>query len=117
MKFCEGALKRQIGQMEIGVNVKGRLDLPPLRDYLNPHQPISVINSDQVVAIWRHVGSAGDVAVLADDGICYTVQDELWLCGSSGIRLAVYEVVPTKMGVGDRLGDAIILLQANIFYI
>lgn len=37
VKFCEGALKGQIRQVKVGVNVKGHLDLSPLRDDLNPH--------------------------------------------------------------------------------
>lgn len=107
--FREGALKGQIGQMKVGVNVEGILDLSPHWNHLDPHQAVAIIDSDQVVAIWRHVGSASDVTVLANNAIRYTVQDELGLCGASGVRLAVHKVVAAKMGVGYRLWDAVIL--------
>lgn len=61
------------------------------------------------MAVWRHVWSAGDVSVLADHTICHAVQDELGLRGAGGVRPAVDEVVAAEMGVGDRLGDAVIL--------
>lgn len=105
----EGALEGQIRQVEVGVDVEGLLDLSPLGDHLDPHQAVAVVHSDQVVAVWRHEGSAGDVAVLANHTICHTVQDELRLCGSGGVGFAVDKVVAAQVGVGNRLGDAVVL--------
>lgn len=96
----EGALEGQIGQVEVGVNVKRLLDLSALRDDLDPHQAVAVVHSDQVVAVGGHVGSAGHVAVLADHAVRDAVQDELGLRGAGGVGLAVDKIVAAEMGVG-----------------
>lgn len=73
MDLCEGALESQVRQVQVGVDVEGLLDLSPFRDGLDPHQAIAVINCDQIAAVWRHVGCAGDVTVLADHAVCHAV--------------------------------------------
>lgn len=71
--LCERALERQIGKVQVGVDVEGFLDLSPLRNGLDPHQAIDVIHCDQVVTIWRHVRGACDVTVLPNHAVCNTV--------------------------------------------
>lgn len=113
----ERALERHVGQVEVGVDVEGFLDLSPLGDRLDPHQAVAVVNSDQVVTVWRHVGSAGDVAVLSDHTVRHTVQDELRLRGAGGVGPTVDKVVATEMGVGYGLRDAVVLPQTDVFHI
>lgn len=113
----EGALEGQVGQVQVGVDVERRPDLPPLRDHLDPHQAVAVVDGDQVATVRGHVGSADDVVVLADDGVRHAVQDELRLGGAGGVGPAVDEVVSAEMGVGYRLGDAVVLPQADVFHV
>lgn len=61
------------------------------------------------MTIWGHIRCPGDVTVLSDHTIGYTVQDKLGLGGASGVRPAVDKVVAAKMGVSYRLRDAVIL--------
>lgn len=117
MDFGKRALEGQVGQVEVGVDVKRLTDLSALRDHLDPHQAVAVIDGDQVVAIRGNVGSTGHIAVLADHSVGDAVQDELGLGGAGGVGLAVDKVVAPKVGVGQRLGDAIVLLQTDVFHI
>ncbi|TNN61703.1 hypothetical protein EYF80_028065 [Liparis tanakae] len=94
----EGALERQIGQVEVGVDVERLLDFPPLRNHLDPHQAAAVVHRDQVAAVRRRVRGAGDVAVLSDHAVGHAVHDELRPCGAGGVGPAVDEVVAAERG-------------------
>ena len=113
----EGALEGQVGQVQVRVDVERFLDLSPIGDGLDPHQAVAVVDRDQVVTVWRHEGSAGDVTVLSDDAIRHTVQDELGLRSASGVRSAIDEVIAAEMSVGYGLGDAVILPQTDVLHV
>lgn len=98
--FGEGALEGQVGQVEVGVDVKRLADLAALRDHLDPHQAVAIIDGDQVVAVRGDVGSAGHAAIPANHSVGDAVQDELGLGGAGGVGLAVDKIVAPQVSVG-----------------
>lgn len=107
VELGEGALEGQVGQVEVGVDVEGILDLSALRDHLDPHQAVAVVHGHQVVAVRRHVRRAGDDSVLSDQAVRHTVHDELRLRGAGGVGPAVDKVITAEVCVGYGLGNAV----------
>lgn len=103
--------------MKVGVDVERIMDLPSFRNGLNSHKTIGVVNRDQVVSIWRYIRSAGYIAVVSDHAVRHAIQDDLRLGGPSRVSFAVDKVVSAKVGVGHGLGDAVVLLQADVFHV
>lgn len=115
--LSEGALEGQVGDVQVGVDVKGLPDLASLRDSLDAHEAVAVVHGHEVAAVRGHVGRSGDVAVQAHHAVRHAVYDDLRLRGARRVRAAIDKVVAAQVGVSRRLGDAVNVPQADVLHV